>query len=69
MRLLHIVNTVNPAAGGPIEGVKQIGRELEKLGVKIEVVSGDAPDAPWLGDFPFAVFPIDRKSTRLNSSH
>ena len=48
MRILHIISSTNPLGGGPIEGIKQLSRAMCELGVKVEVVSCDAPDAPWL---------------------
>ncbi|MGH8047104.1 MAG: glycosyltransferase [Chthoniobacterales bacterium] len=48
MRLLHAISTVNPAAGGPVEGVRQLTAINKYYGHKVEVVSVDAPDAPWV---------------------
>ena len=49
---------MNPESGGPIEGVKQIGLALRGVGVTIEVVCGDSPDAPWLPEFPFPIYAL-----------
>ena len=48
MRLLRIISSLNPEAGGPIEGVQQLQAPLARLGVEVEVASCDPPDAPWL---------------------
>ena len=58
MKILHIISSVNPANGGPIEGVKQLGRILVEMGHQVEVCSLDAPDAPWVADCPLPVFPL-----------
>ena len=55
MKILHIIHSVNPAGGGPIEGIKQLSAAKAKLGWEIEVASLDRPDAPWLKDFPLHV--------------
>lgn len=55
MRNLHVIASVNPAGGGPIEGLKQIAAVLTARGHTIEVACMDAPDSPWLKDFPLPV--------------
>ena len=32
MKILHVISSVNPAGGGPIEGIKQLGTSLESAG-------------------------------------
>lgn len=48
MKILHVISSVDPKGGGPIEGVRQLHRPITELGVEVDVVCGDAPDAPWL---------------------
>jgi glycosyltransferase involved in cell wall biosynthesis len=55
MKLLHLVATLNPASGGPAEIVRQIAPVHIRLGHDAEVVTLDAPQAPWLSDLPFPV--------------
>ncbi|OAM88321.1 glycosyltransferase [Termitidicoccus mucosus] len=50
-RILHVIRSVNPAGGGPIEGVRQFARINGGDGHRIEVACLDAPDAPWLREF------------------
>ncbi len=52
MRLLHCIHSVNPAGGGPIEGVKQLSRVHFASGHAVEVASLDDPAAPWLATCP-----------------
>ena len=52
MRILRSIHTLNPAVGGPIESVRQSSAALLRLGHDVEIVSLDAPDAPWLKDSP-----------------
>ncbi|WP_244815429.1 glycosyltransferase [Caballeronia sp. Lep1P3] len=51
MKILHLLSTIDPRAGGPIEGVLQSGLSMRAMGHEIEVVSLDAPDAPYLAGF------------------
>lgn len=54
MRLLHIIATMDPASGGPCQGIRNSNPEVQRSGILREVVTLDAPDAPFLGkdDFP-----------------
>lgn len=52
LRILHSIHSVNPAGGGPIEGLKQMSAANCDDGHTVEVVCLDRPDAPWLKDFP-----------------
>jgi glycosyltransferase involved in cell wall biosynthesis len=54
MRILHIVGSINPAAGGPTEAIRMIIR-YRPPGYDAEVVTLDSPDASFLGEFPFQV--------------
>ena len=51
--LLHIISSLDPRGGGPAEVIRQLGPVLERdHGWTSRVVTLDAPDAPWLPDFP-----------------
>jgi glycosyltransferase involved in cell wall biosynthesis len=50
LRILHVISSINPKGGGPIEGVKQLQAPLKELGAKVEIACCDAPDAPWLAN-------------------
>lgn len=52
MRILHVIHSVDPRGGGPIEGVRQLIPALAQLGIETEVMSLDAPDAPAIANFP-----------------
>lgn len=51
MRLLHLISTVDPASGGPIESVRRGGAELRALGHEVEVASLDSPGTPGTAGF------------------
>lgn len=52
MRILHIISSVNPAHGGPVEGVKQLGAVNRRAGHIVEVATLDGPKEPWIEEFP-----------------
>jgi glycosyltransferase involved in cell wall biosynthesis len=52
LRILHAIRSVNPAGGGPIEGLKQISAVNVRHGHAVEVACLDAPDAPWVKACP-----------------
>jgi glycosyltransferase involved in cell wall biosynthesis len=58
VKVLQIVSSVDPSAGGPIEGVNQLGTALVSAGHRVEIASLDAPDAPFLERSPLPVHPL-----------
>jgi glycosyltransferase involved in cell wall biosynthesis len=64
MNILHIISSVNPAGGGPIEGVKQLGGALIHEGHRVEVASLDPPDAPCARQFPIPVYALGPATLR-----
>jgi len=58
VKLLHIIHSVNPAGGGPIEAVKQLGTTLISQGCQVEIASLDPPAAPYLQQCPIPVYPL-----------
>ena len=57
MRILHIIDTLSPAAGGPPEAIRQLALayEHEVVDTHIEVVCLDRPDEPFLSGIPCPV--------------
>lgn len=55
VKILHLIHSVNPAVGGPIEGIKQLAIAKTRIGWRVEVACLDAPDSPWLKDFPLPI--------------
>jgi glycosyltransferase involved in cell wall biosynthesis len=60
MRILHIVGSINPAAGGPTEAIRMIIR-YRPPGYEAEVVTLDNPDSPFLREFPFEVHALGNR--------
>ena len=58
MRLLHVLASVDPRDGGPMEGVRQRGLRLQQLGHSVEVVAIDDPAASFVQGFPLKVHAV-----------
>lgn len=52
IRILHIISSVNPKDGGPVESVKQLAAAHHRLGHSVEVACVDRPDDEWVKNFP-----------------
>ena len=50
MKLLRLIHSLNPAAGGPVQGIHQLTPLLIERGVSTVAISLDAPDASWLSE-------------------
>lgn len=55
MRILHVLPSVDPRTGGPVEGVRQMGAVLRAQGHEVEVLTLDAPGQAHLAQFPLPV--------------
>lgn len=55
MKILHILPSIDPSGGGPMEGVRQYGVSAKKTGNQIEVLTLDQPDAPFIAEYPLRV--------------
>ncbi len=55
MIILHLILTVNPEFGGPIEGILTSSGVLREQGCDREIVSLDAPSDPWVKTCPLPV--------------
>jgi glycosyltransferase involved in cell wall biosynthesis len=53
--VLNLISSLNPAGGGPMEGIRQGTPYLAELGVQSTVACLDDPAAPWLEGFPCRV--------------
>ena len=55
MKLLHVLSSLDPAGGGPMEGVLQSSLACIRMGHAVEVLTLDDPNAPFLRDYPLRV--------------
>jgi glycosyltransferase involved in cell wall biosynthesis len=58
VNILHIMNSVNPASGGPIEVVKQLWTTPVSGRHHVEIASLDPPGAPYVKECPLPVHPL-----------
>lgn len=58
MKILHVIPSINPVAGGPVEAIKQISQPLASQGCISEVACLDTPGSPWLETFPLKVYTL-----------
>ena len=63
MRVLHIVGTASPEAGGPTEVIRMLIRNAP-LGYAGELATLDDPSAPFLREFPFPVHALGSRRKR-----
>jgi len=55
MKLLHVINSMDPSYGGTCQAIRNLVPGLQNLGVESEVVSTDDPKAGFLGKDPFRI--------------
>jgi len=58
VKILRSIHSLNPAIGGPIESVRQSSAALIELGHEVEIITLDAPDAPWLREIGLTVHAV-----------
>ena len=68
MRALHILPSIDPKGGGPMEGVRQYGLQLKTIGHVVEVVTLDDPAAAYIADFPLKVHAMGPSLTNYRYS-
>ena len=54
-KILHVISSVDPKGGGPIEGVYQFSAVHQDMGVAVEICSLDMPDAACVSNSPIKV--------------
>jgi glycosyltransferase involved in cell wall biosynthesis len=60
MRILHMINTLSPATGGPPEAVRQLIKGYISIGAEIEVVCLDDPNAEFLKDIQCPIHALNQ---------
>ena len=58
MRVLRAIASLDPATGGPSQGIRNSIPALAAIGIENEVVCSDAPGSAWLGKDPFPVHAV-----------
>jgi len=60
MRILHVISSMNPRAGGPVEGISQMAKVHKDNGISVEVVCSDAVDSNFLSDLSLLTNPLGK---------
>jgi hypothetical protein len=68
MKILHLLASIDPRAGGPVEGVRRSGVAMQDAGHEIEVATCDAPGDAYLAAFPFPVHAFGPVNSRYSYS-
>jgi glycosyltransferase involved in cell wall biosynthesis len=58
MKILHVIPSIDPASGGPAEGLRQLCPVYVQGGHEVDVASLDSPEAILSYDFPARVFAL-----------
>lgn len=58
MRILHVINSIDPTSGGPAEGLRQLCHIYHSGGYEVHVASLDSPESIEKCDFPAQVFAL-----------
>ena len=64
MRTLHLMHSVDPAYGGPIEALIRSDAAWRRLGHSREIASLDTPGDRWVAECPIPVHPLGSEVTR-----
>ena len=62
MKILRVINSMNPASGGPCQGIRNTVPQMKDLGAQTEVVCLDDPQSAWIGKDSFTVSAIGKAS-------
>ncbi|PZX52078.1 glycosyltransferase [Algoriphagus chordae] len=68
MRILNVISSMNPLAGGTSEAVRNTIVHLNTLGIESEVVSLDDPTCQFLSEEKFVVYALGPSKTSWNYS-
>lgn len=58
MKILRIIGTLDPKYGGPVKNLRDSIKSFGAKGYPCDVLTLDAPNAPWLTDYPARVFAL-----------
>jgi glycosyltransferase involved in cell wall biosynthesis len=68
LKILQLVQTLNPGTGGVARAVVTLSEGLVRLGHRVEIVALDGHDAPWLQEIQVPVHPLDSGLTSYRYS-
>ncbi len=62
MKILRVINSMNPVNGGPCQGIRNTVPQIASLGHSSDVVCLDHPDDAWIGKDAFKVVAVGKAS-------
>ena len=68
MKILQVIHSMNPAAGGPIEHIKQISKVLIEMGHSVEEACLDSSDSPWISESKSNIYALGPGVTKYGYS-
>ena len=68
MNILHVISSVNPSGGGPIEAIRQLGTTQRASGHRVEIATLDSPTAPYLKQISLPVHALGPAKLGYNFS-
>lgn len=60
MKILRVINSMNPASGGPCQGIRNTVPQMTSLGAHTEVLCLDDPKSDWMGKDVFTVHAVGK---------
>ena len=67
MRVLRVVSTMNPKAGGVVEAISQAATSFVENGMVMDVLCFDSEDSSWItGNKKFKIFPIGKSYSQYS---
>ncbi len=64
MKILRIIDSMSPAIGGPSEGIRNIIPEMEKYGIKNEIVSFDNSSESFILNSTLKIYALGKGKTK-----
>ena len=58
MNILRVIASMDPASGGPCQGIRNTIEAMQRLDISNEVACTDTPDAPFVGSDDFKIHPL-----------
>lgn len=68
MKILHAIQTMSPADGGPPQSVRNLMRAYRALDIEAAVLCQDAPNADFLRDLNVPVYALGERTSRFGYS-
>jgi glycosyltransferase involved in cell wall biosynthesis len=58
MKMLHVLRSVDPRSGGPMEALRHYGARVQSMGHEPQVLTLDDPSCPYLPEYPLPLSAI-----------